>query len=429
MGRVASASVPRADWSEIRGTIRLGDVATQLLGPAPGRRGERGRKLWWSCPFHQDRNPSFAVDPEKSSWCCYGCGAKGDAIDLVRGLSPGMSFPDAVAFLAGEAPAPSIAISRREASPKVARDRPSGMTRAAALALVEDAERRLSSEEGETALAYLYSRGLAFESILAARLGWTPRAEGVPWKPPGIVIPWFEGDELAMVKVRPPGEWRLRFPEEKRPPKYLEGFRDPARVACYPGAETIQPGRPLAVVEGELDAILLDQELSGLARAVTLGSASARPTPDLLGRILGAFPWYVATDNDHAGDAAGEAWPEHCRRIRPPGTFKDWTEAHQGGVNLRRWWSEILRGVERPALFTWEEARELRWGPAIGDPEPGLDVVPSDWRWTVACWSHDRWVEWRRRSGEMQPPSPTVEQIRDADRRAYEELKGGGGTR
>ena len=51
----------RIDWNEIRDRIDLAAVATALMGPAPGRRGERGRRLWWRCPFHEDRNPSFCV--------------------------------------------------------------------------------------------------------------------------------------------------------------------------------------------------------------------------------------------------------------------------------------------------------------------------------------------------------------------------------
>jgi hypothetical protein len=55
----------RIDWRAERGRIDLAAAVTNLLGPAPGRRGERGRRLWWPCPFHQERNPSFCVDPGK----------------------------------------------------------------------------------------------------------------------------------------------------------------------------------------------------------------------------------------------------------------------------------------------------------------------------------------------------------------------------
>ena len=58
----------RIDWPTIRDRVDLAAVATALLGPAPGRRGEKGRRLWWPCPFHEDKNPSFVIDPGKAGW-------------------------------------------------------------------------------------------------------------------------------------------------------------------------------------------------------------------------------------------------------------------------------------------------------------------------------------------------------------------------
>ena len=239
---------------------------------------------------------------------------------------------------------------------------------------MEAAERRLWEPAGADALEYLHGRGLTDETIRAARLGWTPRADGVAWKPPGIVIPWFHGNRLALVKVRPPDAWRAQFPDDRRPPKYLEAFRDPARLVCYPGPEVIRAGLPLVIVEGELDCLLLAQELAELASVVTLGSASSKPTLAILERMLAAAPWFSALDGDDAGDKAATEWPPRARRRRPPGPFKDWTDAHQAGVNLRRWWSELLDGNDQPLLFTWEELRIMRWGTALGDPTPGIVI-------------------------------------------------------
>lgn len=37
------------------------------------------------CPFHNDRNPSFAIFPLTQKWICYSCHPEwGDVIDLVR---------------------------------------------------------------------------------------------------------------------------------------------------------------------------------------------------------------------------------------------------------------------------------------------------------------------------------------------------------
>jgi hypothetical protein len=204
----------------------------------------------------------------------------------------------------------------------------------------------LWASEGVNALLNLRGRGLRDETIRTARLGWTLKAAGVPWQPPGVVIPWF-ADRLALVKIRPPAQWREWFPKDNRPPKYIEGYRD--NPMLYPGSHVIRPGFPAIITEGELDALLLAQELTELASVVTLGSASFWPTPAILGSILGAWPWFVATDNDEAGNTAAKRWPAWTRRVRPPEPFKDWTEAHQAGVSLRHWWASIDVDLESAA--------------------------------------------------------------------------------
>ena len=111
-GFAATARGDRIDWRAVRDTISLADVATRLLGSAPGRRGERSaRRLWWSCPFHEDRNPSFCIKQDGRQWRCWGCGMKGDVIELVRRLNPGWTFPEAVTYLTGQ-PLPSAGHSK-----------------------------------------------------------------------------------------------------------------------------------------------------------------------------------------------------------------------------------------------------------------------------------------------------------------------------
>jgi hypothetical protein len=365
---------PRIDWQAER--IDLAAVVTRLLGPPPGRRGERGRRLWWHCSFHEDRNPSFCVDTAKPWWRCYGCGEKGDAATLVMRLE-GVTFPEAIARLTGgPAPrrkAPGKALTNPGERPALApRPEPSGLPGADALALVEAAADRLWTPEGAGALAYLTgpNRSLSPETIRAAKLGFAPTVrattrDGRPYTAGGIVIPWFAGGALTLVKVRQP---------EGTQPKYVEVFRDRGgHPGIYPGPEAVRPGRPLIVVEGEFDALCLVQELIDLAPVVTLGSASARPGPAILGRMLIAAPWFVATDGDGAGDRSAGGWPPSARRVRPPAPYKDWTVVKAVGVDLARWWRDVLAGVERPVLFTPGELSRWRWGPAENDDTPSAD--------------------------------------------------------
>ena len=219
-----------------------------------------------------------------------------------------------------------------------------------ASALVEAAAARLWSREGADALAYLTGpRRLTPETIKAARLGWTAgvrvptRDGGRSFQAVGLVVPWFDDSgRLAKVNIVQPDGIR---------PKYVEAFRDPARIVCYPGLGTIIPGCPLVVVEGEFDALLLGQTLGVTAAVVSLESASARPGPAAYEWMVTAPMWYLAMD----GDKAAAAWPASSRRVRPPEPYKDWTEAAAAGVDLARWWRDRLSGIERPPLFTWDE--------------------------------------------------------------------------
>ncbi len=377
MGVIARGSV-RVDWRSVREGIDLAEVATRLLGPAPGRRGERSRRLWWPCPFHEDRNPSFCVEPGKAWWRCYGCDAKGDAATLAMKVRD-CSFPEAVAHLTGGPDPrgrarPKPLVKARPAAAPEPPGEPEGMPEEEALAIVSASVDRLWSGEDRGTLAYLTGpeRQLRPETIRAARLGYAASVrartrDGHPYEARGIVIPWPPSGVPTLVKVRQP---------EGLHPKYAEVYRHRAiQTGIYPGPDVVRPGRPLVIVEGEFDALLLAQEIGHLAAVVTLGSASARPEPSILARMLAAAPWLVATDADEAGDKSAGGWPASSRRVRPPGSFKDWTEAKAGGVDLARWWRDMLSGVETPPLFTWVELSVRRWGPGLEDSTPGIDVL------------------------------------------------------
>jgi len=66
-----------ADPFEIlKGTLRIAQVLEFY-----GVEVKRGNKAL--CPFHNDKNPSFAIYPEQNTWHCFGCKAGGTVIDFV----------------------------------------------------------------------------------------------------------------------------------------------------------------------------------------------------------------------------------------------------------------------------------------------------------------------------------------------------------
>lgn len=61
-----------------------------------------GKNYSARCPFHEERSPSFSVNPDKQFYYCFGCGAGGNALTFVMEYE-NLEFPQAVESLASSA--------------------------------------------------------------------------------------------------------------------------------------------------------------------------------------------------------------------------------------------------------------------------------------------------------------------------------------
>lgn len=70
-------------------------------------------------PSHDEKTASFTIDPEKQSYVCYGCGANGDAIELVKEIQGNLTFVESIKFLANIVDVPIIEDATESKTPKV----------------------------------------------------------------------------------------------------------------------------------------------------------------------------------------------------------------------------------------------------------------------------------------------------------------------
>ena len=156
--------VPPEVLDEIRARVDLVDLVGAVV-PLK-RAGERWKGL---CPFHQEKTPSFTVNPRLGIFHCFGCGAGGDAFEFLK-RHDRLDFPEAVRLLAERT---GVALPTREDT------RAEPGAREALYRLLDWAARQYETwlwERGdaERARRYLVERGIATDVARGFRLGYAP---------------------------------------------------------------------------------------------------------------------------------------------------------------------------------------------------------------------------------------------------------------
>ncbi len=91
------AGIPEDDIRRVREASDLVSIAGERVVLR-----QRGRDFWGCCPFHNEKSPSFKIDPSTQLWHCFGCGEGGDVFSFVMKLDD-IGFLDAVRELARRA--------------------------------------------------------------------------------------------------------------------------------------------------------------------------------------------------------------------------------------------------------------------------------------------------------------------------------------
>jgi DNA primase len=146
----------------------------ELVGARTELKRSGARRLSGLCPFHDERTPSFGIDPVEKLYHCFGCGVGGDVFSFVM-ETEGLDFAGALESLADRY---GVQLEREaedpaEAARRTARDR--------LLALLERTSAYYvrvlwESPEAAPARSYLAGRGLEAGALREFRVGFSPGA-------------------------------------------------------------------------------------------------------------------------------------------------------------------------------------------------------------------------------------------------------------
>jgi DNA primase len=178
----------RIKETSVREVVAASDMVEVVSGRTSLRKA--GARYSGRCPFHEERTPSFSVNPADKLYHCFGCGKGGDVITFVR-ETENLDFAEAVEWLAERF---RVNLEYEETSPQLEESR---KRRDRLHAVLEQAasfyERHLwETAAGAPVRDYLVSRGLGESVCREFRLGLSP-GSGLAQK---AQQKGFTGDEL-----------------------------------------------------------------------------------------------------------------------------------------------------------------------------------------------------------------------------------------
>jgi DNA primase len=157
---------------ESREKVRDAIDFAELVGARTELKRSGTNRLQGLCPFHEERTPSFGIEPVEKLYHCFGCGAGGDVFSFVM-ETEGLDFGAALEWLAERA---GVELEResedpRDAARRVRRDRLLALLERTAAYYV-----RVLWESGEASGAreYLLGRGLDEGTLREFRVGYSP---------------------------------------------------------------------------------------------------------------------------------------------------------------------------------------------------------------------------------------------------------------
>ena len=159
------ARLPQAFIDQVLDRTDIVDVVDRRV-----KLKKAGKNYSACCPFHQEKTPSFSVNPEKQFYYCFGCGAGGNALGFIMDYER-MEFREAIESLA-QAAGIDLPAEEIDNAPQVDHQKPLYESMERATKLYEGFLRQ-HKDRGRV-VDYLKKRGLSGEIARDFRLGFAP---------------------------------------------------------------------------------------------------------------------------------------------------------------------------------------------------------------------------------------------------------------
>lgn len=159
------ARLPQAFIDQVLDRTDIVDVVDRRV-----KLKKAGKNYSACCPFHQEKTPSFSVNPEKQFYYCFGCGAGGNALGFLMDYER-MEFREAIESLA-QAAGMEMPAEEADATPQTDHQKPLYESMEKATRLYESLLRKHPTRG--RVVDYLKQRGLSGEIARDFRLGFAP---------------------------------------------------------------------------------------------------------------------------------------------------------------------------------------------------------------------------------------------------------------
>jgi DNA primase len=157
------------DIAEVREKARIDDVISEYVT----LRRAGGGTLKGLCPFHDEKTPSFNVNPSRSFYHCFGCGEGGDVISFLMKVD-GLTFTETVERLAEKY---GVQLRREDGDDEP--QRPRGPARGRLIEAHKVAQEfyaeQLGSADAVVARQFLHQRGFDQAAAELFGVGFAPR--------------------------------------------------------------------------------------------------------------------------------------------------------------------------------------------------------------------------------------------------------------